>query len=149
MINIRTNVFETNSSSVHSLTLCSEDDYSKWQDGKLLYVYERYMDITEAGKNLDFVETSGMKMMYVNKDFVTLEEAAILDKNYPYPEPALDSWGYYNLFEFEDENEKIHYRNFLTYKEFFDIFDYFEHFEEQRTIDGKEVVAFGYYGHDG
>lgn len=147
MINIRTNVFETNSSSVHSLTLCSEDDFTKWQDGKLLYVYERYMDITEAGKNLDFVKTSGIKMMYVNKDFVTPEEAAILDKNYPYPELVLDSWGYYNL-EFEDENGEIQYRNFLTYKEFFDTFDNFEYFEEQQTIEGKEIVAFGYYGHD-
>lgn len=40
MINIRTNVFETNSSSVHSLILCTADDYRAWINGdKLLNIY--------------------------------------------------------------------------------------------------------------
>lgn len=36
-IQVRRGVFETNSSSVHSLTMCSDDDYNKWQNGELLY----------------------------------------------------------------------------------------------------------------
>jgi len=33
---IRRMVFETNSSSTHSLTMCSKEDYDKWQKGELL-----------------------------------------------------------------------------------------------------------------
>lgn len=34
---IRRGVFETNSSSVHSLTMCSKTDFDRWVDGELLY----------------------------------------------------------------------------------------------------------------
>ncbi len=34
---IRRGVFETNSSSVHSLTMCSDDDFQKWKDGEVLF----------------------------------------------------------------------------------------------------------------
>lgn len=36
-INIRSNVFETNSSSVHTLCICTEDEYEKFKNGELLY----------------------------------------------------------------------------------------------------------------
>lgn len=36
-IQVRRGVFETNSSSVHSLCICSSDDYNKWINGKLFY----------------------------------------------------------------------------------------------------------------
>ena len=34
---IRCGVFETNSSSVHSLTICTEAEYEAWQDGSMVY----------------------------------------------------------------------------------------------------------------
>lgn len=34
---IRHSTFETNSSSVHSLTMCSETEWEKWERGELLY----------------------------------------------------------------------------------------------------------------
>lgn len=34
---IRRGVFETNSSSVHSLTMCSAEEYQKWEDGEILF----------------------------------------------------------------------------------------------------------------
>ena len=37
---VRRGIFETNSSSVHSLTMCTADDYDKWKRGELLY--DRY-----------------------------------------------------------------------------------------------------------
>lgn len=36
-IQIRQGVFETNSSSVHSLTICSKSEYELWKKGALLY----------------------------------------------------------------------------------------------------------------
>lgn len=34
---IRRNVFETNSSSTHSLSICTEQEFEDWKAGKLLY----------------------------------------------------------------------------------------------------------------
>ena len=34
---IRRGVYETNSSSTHSLTMCSEEEYDKWCSGELLF----------------------------------------------------------------------------------------------------------------
>ena len=36
-IQIRRGVFETNSSSVHSLTMCMESDFNKWVAGELVW----------------------------------------------------------------------------------------------------------------
>lgn len=36
-IQVRCGVFETNSSSVHSLCMCSADDYDRWKNGELFY----------------------------------------------------------------------------------------------------------------
>ena len=37
--NIRFNVFETNSSSVHSLCICTEEEFDAWKKGELYYDY--------------------------------------------------------------------------------------------------------------
>ena len=34
---IRQGVFETNSSSVHSLTMCTAEEYQKWENGEVLF----------------------------------------------------------------------------------------------------------------
>lgn len=34
---IRRGVFETNSSSVHSLTMCSDDEFQRWKNGDVLF----------------------------------------------------------------------------------------------------------------
>lgn len=36
---IRYGVFETNSSSCHSLTMCTQSDYDRWKNGELIYDY--------------------------------------------------------------------------------------------------------------
>lgn len=34
---IRRGLFETNSSSVHSITMCDDDTYTKWENGEILF----------------------------------------------------------------------------------------------------------------
>lgn len=41
-IQVRQGVFETNSSSVHTITMVNESDYEKWKNGELLY--DRYVE---------------------------------------------------------------------------------------------------------
>lgn len=36
---IRRGVFETNSSSVHSLTMCSDEEWKAWERGELVFDY--------------------------------------------------------------------------------------------------------------
>lgn len=36
MIQIRNGVFETNSSSTHSLIICTDEEYRKWKDNKMV-----------------------------------------------------------------------------------------------------------------
>lgn len=40
MIQIRRDLFETNSSSIHSMTMCTEVDWLNWQKGSLLYDWD-------------------------------------------------------------------------------------------------------------
>lgn len=54
MRQIRYGVFETNSSSVHTLTMCSKEEYKDWENGELVY------DIYKA--------------KLVSKDFINEEE---------------------------------------------------------------------------
>jgi len=37
MIQVRRSVFETNSSNVHSITMCTEADWLNWKIGNLIY----------------------------------------------------------------------------------------------------------------
>jgi hypothetical protein len=37
MIQIRSSVFETNSSSTHSITICTENEFERWQKGEMFF----------------------------------------------------------------------------------------------------------------
>ena len=37
MFKIRKGLFETNSSSTHSLTMCTKEDYGKWEKGEVYF----------------------------------------------------------------------------------------------------------------
>ena len=47
---IRTKVFETNSSSTHSLTLCTQEEFESWKSGNLIYDrdWEKFISSNEA-----------------------------------------------------------------------------------------------------
>lgn len=54
MRQIRYGVFETNSSSIHTLTMCSKEEYEDWKNGNL--VYDKYEE------------------KFITKDFINEEE---------------------------------------------------------------------------
>lgn len=62
---IRRGVFETNSSSVHSLTMCSGEEYEKWKNGEVLYW--KYND--KFGTREDIIEELKKKSWYHNVDW--------------------------------------------------------------------------------
>lgn len=86
MINIRRGLFETNSSSVHSVTLLTEQEFSQWKSGKTVdmrnnkivantsekkygyYTYDEFIDYVEdMGYNYEFekVEKDGQTFVLV------------------------------------------------------------------------------------
>ena len=48
-VQIRRGVFETNSSSVHSLTMVSEEEYDNWKNNKDIYIYDSVFFMLEKG----------------------------------------------------------------------------------------------------
>lgn len=54
MIQIRRGVFETNSSSTHSMSICTSEEYRRFIEGILVYdsYTERLIDNTEAKRRL-------------------------------------------------------------------------------------------------
>ena len=73
---IRFGVFETNSSSTHSLTVCTENEYQQWKDGKLLYNIfdECFYPIEEVRKEFEEDEYYDDFESYISEDFQTYEQ---------------------------------------------------------------------------
>jgi len=127
MRQIRRGVFETNSSSVHSITMCMKNEYDDWKNGKV-YLNDGWW--------------TGNQSMYTNKNFVTREEALDLIRNSKY----YNDEDYYAM----DEDE---FEEFLESFEIYTLNRYndreFECFKsEYTTPNGESVVSFGYYGSD-
>ena len=65
---IRRGVFETNSSSTHSITMCSNKEYEKWENGEVLYwqdgdKFGTREEIIEEYKN-NKIEIDNLEGMY-------------------------------------------------------------------------------------
>jgi hypothetical protein len=118
---IRKGVFETNSSSTHSITLCSKEEYDKWNNGEL------FLD----------------KSWRAEKKFITKEEAIEKLKN--------NKYNSYDNLDFDNEEkivEAMRKEELYTPEDYFD--EYLESFESTYiTKSGEEVIAFGQYGYDG
>ena len=119
-VQIRRGVFETNSSMTHALTLCTADDFYKWQEGEMYW--NRWNECLEPVEKVDKY----------------LEETYNDYKNeYPndYTEDTYDD-------EFRYDN------GYTTYEEYKEM-EYMETFSDSFTTPkGETVYAFGYYGHD-
>ena len=144
---IRRGLFETNSSSVHSLTLCSGSEYERWVVGELFY--EPWSKgFIEPEKILNSEEFKEMEVSKHIKDNLSLFK----EMAYAYEELSYydDYWRIIDERSKELNNTiKDEIRNMEVYSidSFFAKNDY-ETFAEEKNIDGVNVVAFGYFGHD-
>ena len=126
-ISIRRGVFETNSSSTHSITMCMKVDYDEWQKGDL------------------YLNKGGVWSSFsANKDklFVTKEDVIEILTNHKYP-PSVDLRALCDsaFADYLDEEE--------CFKLYSDYGNDYETFEDTFTTpNGDTVVAFGYYGVD-
>lgn len=141
MKQIRLNVFETNSSSTHSLIMAEDTIFKKWVDGEFFY-------------------NDGYDSALKGKDFVTKDEAFATAQR-------VHSWLTMAQFEKliegdniedpEDEGEEISRYDFFSELEIwpYDIYcekhsEYLESSEYTYTTPGGERVrALAFYGYEG
>lgn len=122
MKQIRRGVFETNSSSVHSITMCSKEEYDKWNSGEVLY----WGDADKFGTREEIIE----ELKNYRRSWG--------DKELYYPNVNWDD---------EDEvDDVLSDESIKTCDEYFDNKWYETYAEEYTTKSGEKVVAFGYYG---
>ncbi len=125
-IQIRQSVFETNSSSVHAITICTKEEYDKFVKKELLYNYydNKLEDINEL-KDVDYDE---LKKKYPEWDSLSLNV----------------KMGLLHTFLIDDEE-------YLTYPEYLDKTNNYERFVTFHDITDEKgytipAVAFGYSG---
>ena len=130
---IRRNVFETNSSSTHSLTMCLQSDYDRWTCGEVLLF-----------RGSDWCYPKDNKPQ--RNEFYTKEEAIAFEKVSKYP-PSED-------FDWNDEDvvmKMLHDNDWFDSEYYWE--DYcseYETFENNLTTpSGEKVIVFGHYGYDG
>ena len=127
MRQIRHGVFETNSSSTHSITMCMKSEYDKWVNGELYW--------NRWGDNFVTKDVVDKAIEEVREDFRKWEPDYIQGD---------EEWEE-KFTEYVNDDKQ-----YYTYEEYCD-YEYidYEKFEETfKTPSGEEVVSFGYYGND-
>lgn len=125
-LQIRTGLFETNSSSIHTCTIASMSDYKDWENGDLMVCLDggEFVSIEEGRrKNILYMQTSS----YLH---VSIEEIREYAENGIVPDSV-----------------DLSYLDYITYDEYCNLYeDRHEDYIEKSNKLG--VVAFGYFGYD-
>ena len=120
MIKVRNGVFETNSSSVHSMIMCSKEEYDQLKGNKMLI--DRYYE------SLISFEEARQKYSTEFPDAINIYEVSDLR--------ALQLLSEYDIA--------------VTLEEYNDRYNGLDGFyKEYITPSGETVIAFGEYGYDG
>lgn len=128
MRQVRRNIFETNSSSVHSLTICKREDYERWKtDGAYMY---------KDGDGVHFVSRGEAIERYnlfcpVMRNYLDLDP---IDTDYTTDEEIDEKLARMRMFSYESWEKKYD--------------EDFETYAERVNIDSSgDYFIFGYYGH--
>lgn len=137
MHTIRKNVFETNSSSTHSLIICSDKMYNDWTNMKV--VYDRYDDKFVEAKQPTEHDFHKAEVMYMENKSDYMKDWKDLT-----PEMQL-AYLKENVLE---EHDSYQYK---TYEDYTDLMDHMETSFERtfKTEHGDVVHILGYMGYDG
>lgn len=133
---IRRGVFETNSSSTHSLTMCSEEEFEQWKKGEVLFdeddeTFVKANDLSNKDKEYAAQDYEDNKDEY-SKDWAELSETA--------------KERYYT--KYAKENDLIN-EDAKTYEEYMRESDLETFVQRYTSKSGDKIVAFGEYGYDG
>lgn len=146
---VRQGVFETNSSSTHTLTICSKDDFDKWKHGEVFWLDN---DWHKLDTNKNFVTPEELKELAKKYNEEQQERidagdkfAKVLDIDKVLNErPDYDSWrdSYW-------DTERSSLEAYTT-DDFYEQNDGLETYSRSFTSpSGDEMVAFGAFGYNG
>lgn len=131
---VRFGVFETNSSSTHSLVICDKETFDKWKNGELLFDrWEEEFKEKYQLTNKDKERAKGYYNDNKNKFWKDWEDLGDEEK---------DEW--YTKFAYE--NNLID-EDLVSYDDYGKDLEYFQ--EDYTTKSGDKIVVFGEYGYDG
>lgn len=144
MLQIRKNVFETNSSMTHSLVLCSKEQYDKWGDELLFHPYKEQFVNIEEGRKLNAEHLRSMLTSEYSKS--RCEQFGINEntiKDYENDKTQLSDFtgllDRYTDFYLTPEEWTTYILSDNGYEELY----------AANTFGGVDVVAFGYHGYNG
>lgn len=133
-VQIRRGVFETNSSSVHSVSVCSKTDYDRWINNEIKYnPYKDNFLVNEEADKYNVENFDKNKYYWANIDIFTDEDLKI-----PVIIEILKAW---ELSESGYVDAYISYDRFFKASEIW-VTDYYEKIENIY----EDKVEFGYTG---
>ena len=137
MRQVRRGVFETNSSSTHSLTICTQEEYDKWLKGELLF--DSWNSKFAENISLSEYDKQDAQTYYNNVKGAYWKEWSQLS------DEEVNSW--YTKYANEHLRDKKSY-GLQTYLEYCN-YNSLERFTEHYTSpSGDKLVIFGKYGYD-
>lgn len=158
MRTIRTGVFETNSSSTHSITMCTANEYEKWRKGELYYCDYNEEFVTKEERdiilkemilddefNIDW-ENETITFRGETKSYANGGNREETKRSFLTPEilAEVTQEQIYNLLDEEFYIEEMP----CSYDEWYDNIGYETYKREYETKSGEKIVAFGYYGNN-
>ena len=137
---VRYGVFESNSSSTHSLTITTKEMFDKWKNGEVLF-----NPWTE-----EFVDVESMKHTFTLDDVMDFYDER-RDRYWKSWEQLSSSEKQEWVNKYKDELEDEYDEDLYTYEGYNDRFGYdYELFERGFvTPSNDRMVAFGHYGYMG
>lgn len=142
MIQIRHNVFETNSSSTHSLTMCTSDEYREFEKGHTVLYRRRFISVDELIDNNPNRKDYSIATCedWNDPNFICKLEDECIKLLEKIKDEALDEDDAKTLYNEYGILTKLG----LSYVE-----GCYETFKQEYTSpSGDNIVAFGYYGYD-
>ena len=122
MIQARCGVFETNSSSTHSITMCTKNEFDEWRNGNVYRNDGWWSDSISEFKNKAFLTyDEAMQLIKSSKWYRPIEDGECVDEYFKgYEIYDYENWGR------DYESDVTHYT----------------------TPSGEDIVAVCYYGYN-
>lgn len=144
MLQVRQGVFETNSSSTHSLNICTQEEFDDWiaKDSDICFIGEAWGDFNpDKFGGRDFVTKQEVldRAIEANKEKENegRSKRSLYDVEHFFEIPE-DSW--------YDESEAQENNVYLSEDYESDTLEYYE--RKFTTPSGDKMIAFGMYGQD-
>lgn len=132
---IRRGVFETNSSSTHSLTMCSEEEFEAWKRGEVLFQEYEKENFISATKLSEHDKKMAQEDYEENKD----------DFQKDWNDLSEDAKQKYYT-KYAKENDIIN-EDAKTYDQYMHDGDLETFVQKYISKNGDKIVAFGEYGY--